>query len=102
MDLPEEHFRALVLRLLGDKDHTKVHEAVAKVEKAMSTGGPWSGSSHRGRSSDVPYKGHGIRSTAPVQCYFCGKYGHIMAKCYARGDTQQRPPATRGRTKDNK
>ena len=68
----------------------------------MSTGGPWSGSSHRGRSSDVPYKGHGIRSTAPVQCYFCGKYGHIMASCYAERDMQQRPPATRGRTKDNK
>ena len=98
VDIPKEHFRALVLRLLGDKDHTKVYEAVAKVEKAMSTGGPWSGSSHRGRSSDVSYKGRGIRSTALVQCYFCGKYGHVMARCYARRDMQQRPPATRGRT----
>ena len=77
-----------------------MHEAVAKVEKAMST--ERSGSSHRGRSSDVPYKGRGIRSTAPVQCYFCGKYGHIMTRCYARRDMQQRPLATRGRTKDNK
>ena len=102
VDLPIEHFRALVLRLLGDKDHTKVYEAVAKVEKAMSTGGPLSGSSHHGRSSDVPYKGRGIRSTAPVQSYFCGKYGHIMTRCYVRRDMQQRPPATRGRTKDNK
>ena len=102
VDLPKEHFRALVLRLLGDKDHTKVYEAVAKVEKAMSTGGPWSGSSHRVCSSDVPYKGRGIRSSAPVQCYFCGKFGHIMARCYARRDMQQRPPVTRGRTKDNK
>ena len=33
VDLPKEHFRALVLRLLGDKDHTKVYEAVAKVER---------------------------------------------------------------------
>ena len=38
VDLPKEHFRALVLHLLEDKDHTKVYEAVAKVEKAMSTG----------------------------------------------------------------
>ena len=98
VDLPKEHFRALILRLLGDKDHTKVYEAVAKVEKAMGTGGPWSGSSHRGRSSDVPYRGRGMRSSAPVQCYFCG----IMARCYARRDMQQKPPATRGRARDNK
>ena len=102
MDLPKEHFWALVLHLLGDKDHPKVYEAVTKVEKAMSTGGLWSGSSHRVRSSDVPYKGRGITSSAPVQCYFCGKFGHIIARCYARRDMQQRPPATHGRTKDNK
>ena len=42
---------ALVLRLLVDKDHTKVYEAVAKVEKAMGTGRPWSGLSHRGRAT---------------------------------------------------
>ena len=33
VDLPKEHFRALVLRLLGDKGHTKVYEAVAKARK---------------------------------------------------------------------
>ena len=38
VNLPKEHFRALVLRLLGNKDHTKVYEAVAKVEKAMDRG----------------------------------------------------------------
>jgi len=100
VDLPKEHFRALVLRLLGDKDHTKVYEAVAKVEKEMSTGGPWSGSFHRGRRSDVPCKERGVGRSAPVQCYFCGKFGHIMTRCCARRDMQQRSPATRGRTKD--
>ena len=79
-----------------------MYEAVAKVEKAMGTGGPWSGSSHRGRSSDVPYRGRGMRSSAPVQCYSCGKFGHIMARCYARRDMQQKPPATRGHARDNK
>ena len=34
----KKHFRALVLHLLRDKDHTKVYEAVAKVEKAMGRG----------------------------------------------------------------
>ena len=38
VNLPKEHFRALVLRLLGKKDHTKVYEAVVKVEKAMGRG----------------------------------------------------------------
>ena len=40
VDLPKEHFRALVLRLLGDKDHAKVYEAVAKVEKVAGRGDP--------------------------------------------------------------
>ena len=101
VDLPKEHFRALVLRLLGDKDHTKVYGAVAKVEKAMTGRSPSSESSYRERG-DAPYRGRGWRSGAPVQCYFCGKYGHIMARCYARRGAQQRPSATRGRAKDNK
>ena len=102
VDLSKEHFRALLLRFLGGKDPTKVYEAVAKVETAMGTGSQWSGSSHRGRSSNIPYRGRGMRSGAPVQCYFCGKFGHIMARCYARRDMQQLPLATRGRTRDNK
>ena len=102
VDLPKEHFRALVLCLLGDKDHTKVYEAVAKVEKAMGSRSPCSGSSHRGRSSNIPYRGRGMMISAPVQCYFCGKFGHIMARCYASRDVQQLSPATRCRTRDNK
>ena len=31
VDLPKEGFWALVLCLFGDKDHTKLYEAVAKV-----------------------------------------------------------------------
>ena len=92
VDLPKENFRVLVLRLVGDKDHTKVYEAVAKVGNAMGTGHPWSGSSQRER----------MRSSALVQCYFCGKFGHIVGRCYARMDMQQRPPVTRDRTRDNK
>lgn len=75
---------------------------VAKVEKAMGSKSPWSGSSHSGRSSNIPYRGRGMTSSTPVQCYFCGKFGHIMARCYARRDVQQLSPATRGRTRDNK
>jgi len=102
VDLQKEHFWALVLRLLGDKDHTKVYEAVAKVDKAMGTGYPWSGLPHRRSSNDILYKGHGMGSSASVQCYFCGKLDHIMARCYARRDMQQRPLVTRGRARDKK
>ena len=77
-------------------------EAVAKVEQAMGIGRPWSGLFYHERSSDIPYKGRGMRSSAPVQCYFCGKFAHIMARCYVRRDMQQRPPATHGRSRDNK
>ena len=78
-----------------------MYEAVAKVEKAMTGRSPSSESSYRERG-DAPYRGRGWRSGAPVQCYFCGKYGHIMARCYARRGAQQRPSATRGRAKENK
>ena len=84
LDLPQEHFRALVLRLLGGKDHSKLYEAVAKVEKAMGTGDPWTGLSHRGRSNDIPFKGRGMRSSSPDRCYFMWKvrphYGEVLRK----------------------
>ena len=31
--MPRDQFRSLVLRLLGDKDHEKIFDCVAKVEK---------------------------------------------------------------------
>jgi hypothetical protein len=33
VELPHDHFRSLLLRLLGDKNHEKVFDTVAKVEK---------------------------------------------------------------------
>ena len=44
----------------------EVNETLAKEEKAMGTRGPWFGSSHRGRSSDVPYKRRGMISSTLV------------------------------------
>jgi len=101
VDLPKEHFRPLVLRLLGHKVHAKVYKAVAKVEKAADRGTPWSGSFHRGRGDDL-CRGRGVRNSASIQCHYCGKFSHIMARCYARRDAQQGPVAARGRAKDNK
>ena len=90
VDLPKEHFRALVLRLLGDKDQAKVYEAVAKVEKRRAGGTPWAGYCHRGRGDGL-CRGRGMRNSASIQCHYCGKFGHIMARCYARRDAQQGP-----------
>ena len=101
VDLPKEHFRALVLCLLGDKDHAKVYEAVAKVEKAAGRGTPWSGSFYRGRGGGLS-RGRGMRNSASIQCHYCRKFGHIMARCYARRDVQQGRLAARSRAKDNK
>lgn len=33
LDVPRDQFRSLVLRLLGNKDHEKIFDCVAKVEK---------------------------------------------------------------------
>ena len=44
----------------------EVNETLAKEEKAMGTRGPWLGSCHPGRSSDVPYKRRGMISSALV------------------------------------
>ena len=41
-------------------------------------------------------------SSAPVQCCYFGKFGHIMARCYARQDAQQRSPTPCGHARDNK
>ena len=90
-----------MLCLLGDKDHAKVYEAVAKVAKVVGRGAPWSGSFHRGRGDGL-CRGRGMRNSASIQCHYCGKFGHIMAKCYARRDAQQGPLAARGHAKDNK
>jgi len=71
VDLPKEHFRALVLRLPGDKDHAKVYEAVAKVEKRQAGGTPWAGYFHRGRGDGL-CRGRGMRNSASIQCHYCG------------------------------
>ena len=82
------------------KDHTKVYEAVAIVEKAMSRGGPSLGFSQRG-SAMGPHRSLGTRTNGSVRCFFCGKLHHFMSTWYARRSTQ-RPPAARGRGGDDK
>lgn len=83
--LPKEHFRALVLRLLGDKDHQKVFEAVAKIEKAFKPTQSVPVNQYRFQ----PYRRPQFRDNVPLRCFYCNKLGHIMAKCLLRKSTLQ-------------
>lgn len=66
MDFLKEYFWVLILCFLGDKDYIKVYEVVVKVEKVMGIGGLWFGLFYCGCSSDVLYRGCGMRSSVLV------------------------------------
>lgn len=88
INLPAESFRSLTLRLLGDKDHQKVFEAVAKVEKPLLK------ASSSGRTSFPPYSSstwgprlyrtRGRARPSTSTCYYCHQPGHRIARCFLR------------------
>jgi len=84
VDSSKDHFKDLVMRLLGDKDHEKVLDIVCKVEK-----------SNRKRSRpEREDRGAGVaRSSRPfnMRCYFCNRRGHIKANCPDRKSGQSKP-----------
>ena len=82
IDLPNEHFRSLLLQLLGDKDHQRVFEAVAKVEKSWSKLSSIRGSFQPYRRP-ASYAGRSAQAGA-LRCYVCNRIGHIVAKCLSR------------------
>ena len=74
MELSKDHFKDLVMRLLGDKDHEKVLDIVSQVEKK----------SNRKKPQEKEDRGAGVaRSSCPfnLRCYFCNRRGHIKANC---------------------
>ena len=78
--LLQEHFRTLLLRLLGDKNHQQVFEAVAKVEKTMVTTDRLASR----RPEFSPSQQRPIRDFRLPHCFFCQKPGHFYAQCLAR------------------
>ena len=72
MNQSNEQFRNFLLLLLGDKDHEKILEIVARVEKTnRRTHGK------QGRAT----------ATAPYsvfRCHYCGRPGHTRANCFKR------------------
>lgn len=67
-----EQFRNFLLPLLGDKDHEKILEIVAKVEK---TNRRIHGKQGRATAS-APY--------SVLRCHYCGRPGHIKVNCFKR------------------
>ena len=98
--LPNEHFQSLLLRLLGDKDHQKVFEAVAKVEKSMGKSpSPRASSSYR--SSVAPFRSRSGRGAAGLRCFHCNKLGHVCARCMLRKSESQMPGSAAGPVSSN-
>ena len=94
--LPPEYFRSLVLRLLGDKDHQKVFEAVAKVEKTMLKMSPPATPPYRRTTSPYgQYRGDSRRTNSGPRCYHCNQPGHRRARCFLR-KSQLKPPQLNG------
>lgn len=79
LDQPNDQFRNFIFPLLGDKDHEKVLDVVAKVEKnnirqmQKSSG---SGGVLKNRSYPS--------SRPPRRCFYCNRPGHIKAHCLQR------------------
>jgi len=79
LDQPNDQFRNFIFPLLGDKDHEKVLDVVAKVEtnnirhmqKSSGSGGVLKNRSY-------------LSSRPPRRCFYCNRPGHIKAHCLQR------------------
>ena len=82
--VPDVQFLQYLQALLGDKDHEKVLDSIAKVDKAMRVPAP------------RPYRARGRArgGRASVRCFACNQFGHYQSYCpyRLRGN-----PAKRGR-----
>ena len=75
----DAQFTKYLEMLLGDKDHEKVLESIAKVDKAMRISSP---PASRGFSY---YRGAGRVNRSSIQCYYyCYQFGHYQNYCPLR------------------
>ena len=79
VELSKDHFKDLVMRLLGDKDHERVLDIVSKVEKK----------SNRKKPQANDNRGAGVARPSRL-CYFCHRRGHIKAHCPDLKSTQRK------------
>ena len=82
--VPDVQFQQYLQALLGDKDHEKVLDSMAKVEKAMRVAAP------------RPFRARGRArgGRASVRCFSCNQVGHYQSYCPYRLSAN---PAKRGR-----
>jgi hypothetical protein len=91
----DEQFRQFLFPLLGDKDHEKVLDLVAKVEKKNAR-------EYTGASSEygpMRRKASFAASGTSRRCFYCRQSGHFQAQCYKRKrdqGNQQNVGAARG------
>ena len=78
----KKQFKAYFVALLADKEHAKVLEALAYVDKSFksSAPGPVSGSS--GTSAQASARPTARRPS--IFCYACGSPGHMASRCFKR------------------
>ena len=79
LDQPSDQFRNFIFPQLGDKDHERVLDVVAKVEKSNL----WQiqkSSGVGGVSKNRSY----LSPRLPRRCFYCNKPGHIKSQCLQR------------------
>ena len=69
LDLPVEHFCSLILRCVGDKDHSKIFDIVEKVAKTATLDS----------EKRVAYRGNPQnytpqRRSSSIRCYNCNQW----------------------------
>lgn len=69
--VPDSQFQQYLQVLLGYKDHEKVLDSIAKVDKAMRVAAP--------RPFAARGRGHGGR--ASVRCFTCNQFRHYQSYC---------------------
>jgi hypothetical protein len=77
LDQPAVQFRNPILPLLGDKDHERVLDMVAKVEKNNQR-------QMAKKPSSSPDGATRKRPDQEARCFYCNKTGHFRFNCYKR------------------
>lgn len=78
-DLPSLQFQNVLLRLVGDKDHQRIIDIVAKADKQFARSNL--------QQNDVRFTPMGRRqrpSSSVLKCFYCQQPGHIRSQCFKR------------------